>query len=276
MNGLSRALLLCILTAFLFPGCSETGEPKRGGTTLPLMEDRFPEDVSLEFSPVSFLDVIEQTSEYEGELVASIPFGTFEGADVFLHVYNEAKSTTNWDVLRGVVEIGANRYLIPDQLSNSFLEEESEFTRDRLLSLHSDFPEEDGPFHLLGAVEAFSNGPGNMVYLLFDRKEGIWRGFTEWGFPYVHDLDGDGAAELVVEFPGLHLSPPNVVLFSFSEERRLETAWVVTDKLAGGHRMFAALNRDAEPWRIRIGTEREGEAEYVHEYRYEGGTLVRK
>lgn len=289
MSIASRIVLLCFL-AFGITGCNKAGEATEAQVNLakeespaehsPTAEGRaseedpypFPQILPLEFKPVPLSDLVEQEAEYNWEHLKTLQFGTFDGSPAFLHVYREAESSSDWDLLHGVFEISEKRYLIPAELSNSLLEEENEFNRDRLRVLQYDLPAADGPFHILGAIELFANSPGKMMYLLFEREEGKWKVFEEWGIPYVHDLDGDNLEELIVEFPGLHLSPPNVVLFTYSEAKHLETAWVVTEKLTNGRRVYATLSRDANPWLIHIGDEDGG----AYKYGYEDKKLIRK
>jgi len=286
MSIASRIVLLCFL-AFGITGCNKAEEATEAQTNLAKEEspaelsptaegraseeDPFPQILPLEFKPVPLSDLVEQEAEYNWEHLKTLQFGTFDGSPAFLHVYREAESSSDWDLLHGVFEISEKRYLIPAELSNSLLEEENEFNRDRLRVLQYDFPAADGPFHILGAIELFANGPGKMTYLLFEREEGKWKGFEEWGIPYVHDLDGDNLEELIVEFPGLHLSPPNVALFTYSEGKHLETAWVVTEKLTNARHVYATLGRDANPWLIHIGDEDGGAYKYGYRDRDEDG-----
>lgn len=228
-----------------------------------------PETLAIEYQPVSLSELVEEGPDNSWQHLKSIPFGTFSHEPVVLHVYKEAESFHNRDILRGVFEIQRERYRVPDELSSTLLEEESEFNRNRLFLLQRNFPAEDGPYHLLGSFDLFANGPGRMMYLLHNRVDGKWKFFEEWGTPMVSDLDRDGNDELIVQFPGLHLSPPNVALFSL-HGNQLEMA-SVTEQVSNGERMSTTLQQDTNPWRIRIGV---GEVS-VYEYIYEDKKLIR-
>lgn len=64
-----------------------------------------------------------------------------------------------------------------------------------------------GHFRLGGG--SAPNGPGLTVYLVMDREQNRAYTFDAWGQASFLDIDGDGDEELVIEFPGLHMSPPD-------------------------------------------------------------------
>jgi hypothetical protein len=98
--------------------------------------------------------------------------------------------------------------------------------------------------------------------------------FEEWGMPHISDLNKDGKDELLVEFPGMHLELANVVLVSYTEEKRLETATVVTDKLSKGRHMYANFDRDSNAMRINIGFVDETDSS-THGHHYEDKELIK-
>lgn len=71
---------------------------------------------------------------------------------------------------------------------------------------------------LHGAIELGANGPGLMLYVIYDHDEESWWGLDEWGTPVIVNLDGDGSSEIVSQFNGLHMHWPDVTIFRLREQ----------------------------------------------------------
>lgn len=176
-----------------------------------------------------------------------------------------------WVQSRAAVPLIAcgRKYLLPEELSKDFLRHAS---GENLTVLERALPANETELYVLGGVELAANGPGRMGYVAYLPEKETWVIFEAWGKPGFHDLDSDGIDEFVVEFPGLHLHPANVVLFSFPQGGQFASAEVVSDQLAGKGRIFATLGRNMQDTVIDIGFVEDGVA--AQRYRYENGTLV--
>jgi hypothetical protein len=268
LRNMVAKLFVCLVSVCLF--CVGCGTSPSG---TPMTEkDPLPKGMTLEFSPVAFKKLVEQNPEMSWSRIRSIPFGSFEDNPIVFHVYKEPEPFLNRDVLRGVFEIKGKHYTLPleFEISNTLLQEQSEPNSGHVYLIQRDFLAKGGPFYIAGGVPLFANGPSLVLYLIYDRTDDNWKVFDEWGTPYVHDLDSDGNDELMIEFPGMHLHPPNVILFSITEKGRFASAAVVTDQLSNDRRVLAKLNRDSKPWLIHVELE-EGIAQY---YRYKDKTLT--
>lgn len=132
-----------------------------------------------------------------------------------------------------------------------------------------------GQDHLLlvGTVDKFANGPGLRTYVIYDKLGHVFRFFDAWGEPDFIDLDGDGDDELIIEFPGLHLNWPDVVIVR-TEAERLEISWSVVHPAQRETGDYAILVKDKTPPRIRFSNIR-SEEEPAYDYVYDQGSLQR-
>ncbi|WP_248928462.1 hypothetical protein [Paenibacillus hamazuiensis] len=255
---------------------SASGSESKSGNTQTLQEKgekfAFPMEIPLQFMPVERSELIARAPQPGLEQVKSIPFGSFNGSPVKLDIYKEpGQLQPNGDTIwRGLIDIAGKSYLLPDELSRSHLEPQSEENRSFHL-LNRNFPAKDGPYYLLGSLELKAEGPGRGLYILFDRTENKWTSFEEWGAPHITDLDGDGKDEMVVQFPGLHLYPPNVTIYAYGGSR-LEKGTVAVESVSAGNRVYAGAAQDTGA--IRIGVIGETEPATA-DYRYENKKLIR-
>jgi hypothetical protein len=171
--------------------------------------------------------------------------------------------------MKGIVRIKDVSYLLPDELSSSIINEKTQ----TLFKLEHELPVEGSNLYLLGAVELSANGPGRMGYVAYNRSEGKWYFFEEWGTPTLRDLDSDGQDEFIVEFPGLHMAFENIVFFSYQQEVGLISAMAVAPELPNSKFLFAKLDEVTDTPTINIGSVEEGSTGY--HYRYEVKQLVK-
>ncbi|MBW7473924.1 hypothetical protein K0T92_04150 [Paenibacillus oenotherae] len=241
-------------------------------------EYTFPKSVKLQFQPVEISELSKEQAGGTWEHTQTIPFGEIDGEPVLLEVYK----THDEEALCGLsyervvlVEYKKEKYRYQDCFMGSLEEEHPEQHAALFLLGYKHEENRDSTRIVHGAVELSANGPGRMVYFYFDVGQGRWYGFEDWGFPRVVDLDGDGTAELVNQFQGLHMSWPDVTVYRWTN-RSLEKSPPLKSALGVPNASYSTAMLDDQA-RINITAVMNVEHEYnvTASYRYNDGELKR-
>jgi hypothetical protein len=115
------------------------------------------------------------------------------------------------------------------------------------------------------------------MYFIYDLTNHKWLSFGVWGIPHMVDLDSDGVNEFVNQFPGLHLSWPDVTIYRWNQGRlegsaSLKGALNISDN---SHNEVSILEKeDKVLFDVVIVTDQH-EFLMNAKYKYENGKIVR-
>ncbi|WP_127530969.1 FG-GAP repeat domain-containing protein [Paenibacillus kobensis] len=243
---------------------------------------QFPQEVALPFQAVEWNKLVQMEPKQTWKFVRTLSFGTLDGNPVSLAVYKEMDP----DQLCGLdyesaalLEYRNKTYYYNDCFSMSLETEESPLLELSLVKLGYENKDGDSRRIVHGAAELFGNGPGRMLYLVYDRDEDQWYGFDNWGSPSVVDLDGDGTMELVNQFQGLHMQFPDIDIYRWNgPELEQSLSLKSTLKLPFVGQSVAGMDEVTHRFQISALTSLEEDA-WDHpleaSYNYNAGRIVR-
>jgi hypothetical protein len=116
-----------------------------------------------------------------------------------------------------------------------------------------------------------------MTYFIYDLTNHRWFSFGNWGIPYLFDLDSDGVHEFVNQFPGLHLSWPDVTIYR-SNQGRIEVSASLKETLNiadNSHNEVSIIEKKDEILFDVIILTDQYEFLMNAKYKYENGKIVR-
>ncbi|MBD3918445.1 hypothetical protein H8B09_06730 [Paenibacillus sp. PR3] len=201
--------------------------------TPPVPRDLLKAEIALSYQPVEVGELEKVKVKDSWKLTKTVDFGHINGESVSLSVYQEQDETAFCyeSYLRVVLLDYMGEHYTNRDCGNTSLEESDHPEQGgSLVLLDYKSTDEAGPIIILGAVDSGANGPGLMTYYVYDVAQDCWYSFTQWGLPSVSDLDDDGTSELVFQFQGLHMHPPDVS-FGRWNDSRLEITPTVTELL---------------------------------------------
>ncbi|MEK8127638.1 hypothetical protein WMW72_06875 [Paenibacillus filicis] len=273
-----KHLGVLMLVAGLLIGCTHVSSEKVGETSPPGQEilerqplPPLPDTIRPSFEPLTMNELQKGEPSPEWQLRQSIPFGQIGPSEGMLHIY-EASSPDELlsSSVHGILSLPGGEYLLRD-LSRSFLEQRQPGC-DEVCLFQRVLPGQER-VELIGSIELFANGPGLHANVVDDRDERKLQVFDNWGQVVFVDLDQDGSDELIIQFQGLHNSPPDV-FFIRATEGVLEKSESVVTALGRNSWDFARLEQERTPPVISIGNVWT-EAELVYAYTYRQGVLER-
>lgn len=238
----------------------------------------FPESIELQFKPVELTALVKAKIGEGWVQTKTVPFGSINGDPVVLDVYKVPEDDfCGFDYERVVLLTHKNeKYSYPACFSDS-MEDETREQQQALFRLDYKQKEHGAQPIVHGAVELTANGPGRMAYYYYDATQGKWFGFEDWGYPRVADLDGDGAEELINQFPGLHMHWPDVTIYRWGEQGLSYSASI---KSALGVPNFsfssAMLDEQTNHIEVKAVMSLEPEAYEAANYLFERGKLLRQ
>lgn len=204
--------MVLLLTACFHQIETVAEETEGGELAVPEASD-LPEVVEVSFGTVEVSKLTEGGPKQTWEYIKPISLSTIEDKSVTLHVYNETDPDRQYGLSTvSLLEYDGKMYELNDCTSASFL---------------ADNPEEDGSLYIMqhlfaaqgkqqilhSSIELVANGPGRMLYIMYDITEDKLLTFEDWGIPYLVDLEQAGEFFLVVQFPGLHMHSPDVNIY---------------------------------------------------------------
>ncbi len=181
-------------------------------------EYSFVDVVELSFKPVELAELEEGKPLDSWELIKSIPLGEMHKKEVTLHIYRETDSNNICSSYgkTALLEYDGKTYVINECVSDSLLSENVWEYQAAYLLPHT-FVSDDGQI-LHATIELFANGPGQMLYIFYDRFNGRWLTFWDWGYPILVDLDSSGDVKLVNQFAGLHMHWPDATIYRWNND----------------------------------------------------------
>ena len=140
------------------------------------------------------------------------------------------------------------------------------------------FSSDSKDYYFLGGVELFANGPGFILYIVYDFSQKTWYTFDQWGSPSFKDLDADGQDEFVIEFQGMHLQLPDVTVIHmkngnlqqsapFADTLAEESSWSA-DLSDYKSKIFVKLSKNLDPPSFEFYINDERFDSFLASYRY--------
>jgi len=279
---LRRAVILaCFIFGLLLAACGEKGIDHSEGALDPNEETeyRFPVSVELPFKPVDLVPLEKSGIDAGWVHTRTVPFGSINGDPVELNVFTAAENETCGSGYERVVLLNHEdeTYRYQSSCFSASIEDEHLEQRQALFELDYRRGEPGGQSAVHGAAELAANGPGRMAYFYFDAAQERWFVFEEWGYPATADLDNDGAEELVIQFPGMHLSSPDVTVVRWQADA-ISTSGSIKDALGVPNVSQSTAQADPRVRRINVTavTSLQPEAYETASYAYKRGQLLRQ
>lgn len=226
-----------------------------------------PDQIELKFAPVQWaeLPAVEPSSDWQ--LVKTIPFGKIGESDASLDIFEAAEQ----QLVNAILTFKDHQLLIPN-ISNSLLQNDQVDCSQ--ICLFQQYFSGQHRYQLIGSLDISLNGPGLYTYIVYDEQDSKMLSVDLWGEPGFADLDNDGEEEFVIEFQGLHLSPPDLSIIRTSEGN-IEISNSIFDSINRNQGDFAVLKQETTPITINISNVNSYD-EPIYEYTYEDGVLMRK
>ncbi|NOU67068.1 hypothetical protein GC096_23785 [Paenibacillus sp. LMG 31461] len=185
-------------------------QPNQLSNTAPPVAEAFPQTVNLSFQPIQLSQLQIGKPQAEWASVRSLSFGAFQGKPIELTIYQQPKDEASLLPQQLDIEINlqGKTYLISN-VSLDLLDKEAV---NNTVVFNQTYSSGSKDYYFLGGIELFANGPGLMLYIVYDFSQKAWYTFDQWGSPSFKDLDADGQNEFVIEFQGMHLQLPDVMI----------------------------------------------------------------
>ncbi|NOV03797.1 hypothetical protein [Paenibacillus planticolens] len=205
----------------------------------PPIAEAFPQTVNLSFQPIQLSQLQVGKPQADWTSVRRLSFGAFQGKPIELTVYQKPKDEAS--LLPQELDIGMNlqgkTYLISNVSHDLLLDK----AVNNIVVFNQTFSSGSKDYYFLGGVELFANGPGLMLYIVYDFSQKAWYTFDQWGSPSFKDLDADGQNEFVIEFQGMHLQLPDVTVIHMQNDN-LQKSAPFADTLAEESSLSAGLS----------------------------------
>lgn len=244
-----------------------------------LLQPTLPESSNLSFTPLDLHELKEEDPQESWEFVKSIPFGVIDNKNVILHVYKETNENNRCGFTYNTISLldyDGKTYGLQDCTSTSLLNETlGEFNE--IFVFEESYEYEDEHSILLAGIELAANGPGRMGYFMFDKINKIWYSFEDWGIPFILDLDSDETNEFLIQFPGLHMSWPDVTIYRWNQGK-LEVSSSLKKALdiaENQQNEVVIVEQDGQMlFKATIVIDQEQDSILTANYRYDNGDLV--
>lgn len=186
---------------------------QHGATGLPKVKQQHTADLdlppraALRFRSIDVFTSLPQDDEHWSKLMGeshesrTATLGKIKGHPVTLHFY--------------VAESGGPHAEVVYE-SKRLRMAELAFNPNDLETLEINRSYRDGTLHLVGA---FGSEYMTLNYILYDERSGELSTFSEWGIPTFADLDQDGYDEILLQFEGQHLHPPDVFVLRWKDNQ---------------------------------------------------------
>ncbi|QGQ96736.1 hypothetical protein EHS13_18550 [Paenibacillus psychroresistens] len=231
-----------------------------------------PDSVDLLFNPVEMQSVTEGKLDKSWELLKVIPFGEIDHHKVEIYTYHVPKKAEDlFEVNRAFIKFQEKYYLINDPISND-LAYFPQYEHSTVFLLQHTFSYLDNQLVMIGGIEVEANGPGRVDYLMYDLQKKTWFIFSDWGKPQFIDLDSDGEDEFVIQFEGLHLAWPDVIIYNWNKGK-LEVSQSLKQTIMGDESIQSFANLEANKT-IAFGEVRENGS--ILHYSYHNKKLIKQ
>ena len=197
------------------------------------------ESAQLQFTPY-FLPLERGEAGDEWLELGEVTLGKTGEQELVMRVY-EAEPATELLVrmLTGVLSWQGESYVIRDLAEEILTDEEGAYSAVTPYNICLTGPG-SGDYEVISGIAMVGNGPGRQLFLTHEKESGRLGGFEAWGSGQLVPATGEREAMFAIFMPGLHLSPPDVVLVRNGEQGPEMSQRVATEVL-GGQRSMARL-----------------------------------
>jgi len=236
---------------------------------------QLPDRVDLSFTPLE-LEGLERGGKFKSwESLKSISLGSIKGKSITLHVFDE----TNQDNLCSapyatvsLIEFDGEIYKLPDCTSASLKEKKLK----QAVFTSKDLKQKNHEQMIVAGVELAANGPGRMLYMVYDSDGQNLGSFEDWGLPKVVELDHSGEKELINQFQGLHMQFPDVTIYRWVNgiiHKSLSLKKVLSITNHNQNTVSLKTNNNQYIFDVRFLTDYQSRTYQNVKYRYENGEL---
>lgn len=165
-----------------------------------LIIPNFPEIMNLTYKPIE-LEKLESRDISSWEYQKSLQLGSLRDESVMVDLYIDEN-----DYLHGVLKI-ENSNLVLEHLGYSHNVEDL-----KGFDLQSSY-NENGQLDLVGIVGSYVLG---YYYVFHDLEQNEWLMLHNWGFPTIYDINNDGSYEILAQFEGKNMNPPDISIYQWN------------------------------------------------------------
>jgi hypothetical protein len=244
--------------------------------------DQLPNKVDLSFNHVELIELEPGEEQESWEYIQSISLGEIKNKEVTLHAYKEKNEDNicsfSYESV-SLIEYDGIFYKLDNKCTSTTVLDSENNNDDSIFLLQQQYKNENSNQILQAGIELAANGPGRMLFIIFDVANEKWLAFEDWGIPYLRDLDNSSELEFVIQFPGLHMDWPDVTIYRWNNGT-FEMSSKLKEALEMDNHNQNAVNYklvDGEP-RIVVSI-LTGKSEQIYkeiEYLYNNGTLYKK
>jgi hypothetical protein len=276
MTGLMMLLITaCSIQSNNIPSDNQ----KQEATNTPETEETVafdpPNVAEVSFQPLELNELLEGKQRENWDYIKSIPLTVVNEKDVTLHVYKDIDANGLCkDSTVTLLEYDGKTYELNECTSERLLQENLEEIGALYIIDHL-FEDQERQQIVLSSIELLANGPGRMMYVVYDILEEKFLTFEDWGTPFISDLKEEEPF-LVIQFPGLHMHSPDVNLYrwingQFEKSQSLKEALGLSNQQ--GYIEFNEITK----FFIAYSPLDTDDQEFLEvQYKYESGKLVKQ
>jgi len=238
--------------------------------------ESLPDSVELSFTPIQARILEEGRPKKRLELIQVVSLGSVGGENVSIQVYkesDESKTCGLQDETISFLNHKGHTYRIQECTSSNFTYEDAKKNIHYfILDQAYEYESRKQIFH--AGLELAANGPNRILYLLYDVTESKWFSFEDWGIPYLQDLDKSGDIEIVNQFPGQHMSWPDVTIYRW-HEGVFERSNLFKESLQIPIEYISAITYNQDEMVFEVTVMNQNLNQLAAVYRYEKGNFIR-
>ncbi|MBO8155084.1 MAG: hypothetical protein H0Z32_01375 [Bacillaceae bacterium] len=230
-----------------------------------------PNKVELSYESVELSKLNKNEPTDSMELVSSISLGDIENKKISLNVYKETNENNQCGESHetlSFLEFNGDEYQINECTSKSLLADDHK--EDAIYLINHKF--NSNQKLLLSGIELSANGPGRMLYLMYDMDSNEWLTFEDWGFPLLEDIDESNNITFLNQFPGLHFEGPDVNIYRW-HHGKFERSIKISKAMGLSSKLISAIRLEQNVFNVLV--QLEDEKQLSAEYKYEEGKLVK-
>jgi hypothetical protein len=234
-----------------------------------------PNVAEVSFQPLKLNELLEGEERGNWDYIKSIPLTVVNEKDVTFHVYKDLDPNGLCkDSTVTLLEYDGKPYELNECTSERLLQEDPE-ELGALYIIDHFFEDQERQQIVLSSIELLANGPGRMMYIVYDNSQEKFLTFEDWGTPFISDLE-EGKPFLVIQFPGLHMHSPDVNLYrwingQFEKSQSLKEALGLSNQQG-----YIEFNESSRLF-IAYSPLDTDDQEFIDvQYKYENGKLVKQ
>lgn len=162
-----------------------------------------PDKITLQYSPAEMVTLAQEEPSSEWEKIDEFPIGNLDNSPFILKLYtNKEKSQVN-----GIVSYKEQRYNLGVLTYGNYDALEN-------LPLNISYEQNQEGNELIGAIG--SQEDIGYHYLFYDKKRHSFLRYSNWGVPFIQDINEDGTPEVLMQFEGKGLNFPTVEVLKWN------------------------------------------------------------